>query len=256
MVLETTQANTQETMWWAKFFIFSALLSLIILASGPFGYKYGVTDLAPSLISVLVALVGAGLVFIAGIIMVIVASRKNLPKERKMIVAAMLISVIPMIFVLPQMLKARSVPPIHDISTDTTNPPDFYAIVELRKSAPNDLVYAHEGSAETLASLQTKAYPNVKSAETALSVEAAVNRATNLLKAQGLEIVNSDSDTGIVEATATTFWFGFKDDVVVRARESNGKTIVDVRSVSRVGQSDIGANAARIERFLGAFTSA
>lgn len=256
MVEGLTQEPAQETQWWAKFFIFSAVLSLIILVSGPFGYKYGVTDLAPSLISVLVALVGALLVFLVGIIMVIVASRKDLPKERNMIFAAMLISLIPMIFVVPQMLKARSVPPIHDISTDTTNPPDFYAVVELRKDAPNDLIYAHDGSAETLAALQTKAYPKLKSVTTELSVEETVNRATNVLKAQGLEIVNSDADTGIVEATATTFWFGFKDDVVVRVRASDGETVIDVRSVSRVGQSDIGANAARIQQFLDAFTSA
>jgi uncharacterized protein (DUF1499 family) len=55
-----------------------------------------------------------------------------------------------------------------------------------------------------------------------------------------------------VEATDTTFWFGFKDDVVVRVRaaENGGGSIVDVRSVSRVGQSDLGLNAKRIGSIL------
>ena len=256
MVEETTQKATQETMWWAKFFIFSAVLSLVILISGPFGYKYGVTDLGPSLISVLVALVGALLVFLVGIIMVIVANKKSLPRERNMILVAMLISLIPMIFIVPQMMKARSVPPIHDISTDTTNPPDFYTIAALRKDAPNDLIYAHDGSAEALAEMQMKAYPEIQSAKTDLSVTDSVNRAANILKAQGLEIVDSNPALGVVEATATTFWFGFKDDVVVRVTKNDGMTVIDVRSVSRVGQSDIGANAARIQKFLDAFTSA
>ena len=69
----------------------------------------------------------------------------------------------------------------------------------------------------------------------------------------GWEIVNIDRRAGIVESTATTFWFGFKDDVVIRLRNDNGMTLIDLRSVSRVGMSDLGANAARIARFLEEF---
>jgi uncharacterized protein (DUF1499 family) len=54
----------------------------------------------------------------------------------------------------------------------------------------------------------------------------------------------------MIEATATTFWFGFKDDVVLRIRPTANGSIVDVRSVSRVGQSDLGANAKRIRAIL------
>jgi uncharacterized protein (DUF1499 family) len=71
----------------------------------------------------------------------------------------------------------------------------------------------------------------------------------------GLEVVHVDEQAGIVEATATTFWFGFKDDVVVRVRPaaSGVGSLVDVRSVSRVGVSDLGANARRIGEFLELF---
>jgi uncharacterized protein (DUF1499 family) len=74
-----------------------------------------------------------------------------------------------------------------------------------------------------------------------------------VLTDQGLEIVAVDSDAGLVEATATTFWFGFKDDLVVRVEAIESGSRVDVRSVSRVGQSDVGQNAKRIEKFLAVF---
>ncbi len=74
-----------------------------------------------------------------------------------------------------------------------------------------------------------------------------------MLEDQGLEVVNVNSELGMVEAVATTFWFGFKDDLVVRVTETDEGSVVDVRSVSRVGQSDIGANAARIQEFLRRF---
>ena len=249
------QDRSGETTWWSKFFVFSALLSLVILISGPFGYKYGLTGLAPSLISILVALVGAVLVFLVGVIMVIVATRKALPKDRNLIFIAMAISLVPMMFVVPQMLKAQSVPGIHDISTDTDNPPEFSVLVTARSETDNDLIYEDETVEGQTAELQMAAYPNVKTAQSDLSIEDAINRAANILQNQGLEVANVDPVQGIVEATATTAWFGFKDDVVVRATASDGGTLIDVRSVSRVGRSDIGANAARIEEFLAAFTA-
>ena len=107
--------------------------------------------------------------------------------------------------------------------------------------------------AAELAALQLAAYPDVKHLESELSVADAVARSESVLEGQGLKIVSTDSEAGLVEATATTFWFGFKDDVVVRVIADAAGSRIDVRSVSRVGQSDVGANAARIEAFLAAF---
>lgn len=248
-------SSSQETTWWSKFFVFSALLSLVILISGPFGYKYGLTGLAPSLISILVSVVGAVLVILVGLIMAIVATRKSLDKDRNLILVAMVISIIPLAFVVPQMMKAQSVPGIHDISTDTDNPPEFSVLVAERKETDNDLVYEDEVLGSDTAAEQQKAYPSVKSIASDLSVADATNRAANILADQGVEVINVDAEQGIVEATATTQWFGFKDDVVVRVQADGDLTIVDMRSVSRVGRSDIGANAARIEAFIAAFSS-
>lgn len=248
---ETLEAT--ETTWWSKFFVFSALLSLVILVSGPFGYKHGLTGLAPSLISILVALVGAGLIFIIGFIMVIVATKKGLGKDRNLILIAMAISLAPMMFVIPQMLKAQSVPGIHDISTDTDNPPEFSVLVSERLETDNDLIYEDEVVGAETAEIQRAAYPYVQTLASELSVVDATNRAAEVLQNQGLEVANVDPNAGLVEATATTAWFGFKDDVVVRVVAEGSGSAIDARSVSRVGRSDIGANAARIEVFLTAF---
>lgn len=67
----------------------------------------------------------------------------------------------------------------------------------------------------------------------------------------GWEVTIADPEEGRIEAVDTTFFFGFKDDIVIRlTTPGRHRTRVDVRSVSRVGLSDVGANAARILRFL------
>jgi uncharacterized protein (DUF1499 family) len=66
----------------------------------------------------------------------------------------------------------------------------------------------------------------------------------------GWEIVAADAAAGRIEATDTTFWFGFKDDVVIRVEADGAGSRIDVRSVSRVGVGDVGANARRIRAYL------
>ncbi len=243
----------EESNWWSKLFLISACISVFLLVSGPLGYKYEFTALLPSLVSLLVALAGASIVFVAALIMLIVAIKNGLTIDRNIILISMAICLIPIVVMGPQISKARGVPPIHDISTDTEDPPEFNVVVGLREGAPNDLVYELEGSPEKLAETQIAAYPTLETRASDLSVPDAVNRAAEILADHGLEIVNTDIEAGLVEATATTYWFGFKDDLVVRVRETATGSDIDVRSVSRVGQSDIGANAARISRFLNDF---
>jgi uncharacterized protein (DUF1499 family) len=81
----------------------------------------------------------------------------------------------------------------------------------------------------------------------------AVDRTEATLQAMGLQIVAVDKAAGLVEATATTFWFGFKDDMVVRIVGDGKGSKIDLRSMSRIGQSDVGANAARITDFFDHF---
>lgn len=141
---------------------------------------------------------------------------------------------------------AKGVPPIHDITTDTRNPPSFVAILPLRRSAPNPVEY---GGPE-VAAQQRAAYPDVKPLIIKLPPDRAFERALAVARAQGLRIVEANQDEGRIEAIDSTFWFGFKDDVVIRITPADGGSRLDVRSVSRVGRSDIGTNAKRIRTFL------
>ena len=150
-----------------------------------------------------------------------------------------------------QYLAATSVPSIHNISTDINDPPIFSAVPALRGEGTNPLDY----DATKLGPLQSAAYPDLKPMETGLGRSEALTRAVSVLEEMGLEIVTADPQGRIVEATYTSFWFGFKDDLVVRIRPNGSGSLVDVRSVSRVGQSDLGANAKRISEFLGRFAS-
>lgn len=142
--------------------------------------------------------------------------------------------------------KAQRVPPIHDITTDTETPPVFVAILPLRAGAPNTADY---GGPE-VAAQQRAGYPDLGPLTLQVSPQQAFERALAAARAMGWEIVAAEPGDGRIEATATTFWFGFKDDVVVRVAPAGSGSRIDVRSVSRVGRSDVGANAERIEAYL------
>ena len=147
--------------------------------------------------------------------------------------------------------EANRVPPIHDITTDTFDPPAFVALLPERTKSPNGAAYG----GPAIAAQQQQGYPDIKSLVLKAPPQDAMQRAIDAARACGWEIVSSDAPSGRIEATATTRWFGFKDDVIVRVRpESGGGSRVDVRSVSRVGESDVGANAKRIREFLARLT--
>jgi uncharacterized protein (DUF1499 family) len=139
-----------------------------------------------------------------------------------------------------------SVPPINDITTDTANPPAFAAILPLRADAPVPSAYPGEAFARQ----QHAAYPDIKPVEVESRPPTAFARALDTAKRMGWAIVAADPVAGRIEATATTPWFGFKDDVVIRITPEPGGSRLDIRSVSRVGQSDLGANAARIRAYV------
>lgn len=143
-------------------------------------------------------------------------------------------------------LTAKKVPKIHDISTDTGNPPAFVAVLELRKHAPNPAEYGGPEVAEK----QRAAYPDIRPIEVAIPPAKAYDYAMDAGRKMGWRIVDENRDQGRIEATATTRWYGFKDDIVVRIAPMNGNgSKLDIRSVSRVGISDAGANACRIREF-------
>ena len=149
-------------------------------------------------------------------------------------------------FLHAHMQISRRVPKIHDITTDTQNPPSFQAVLPLRKGAKNPPSY--EGI--RIARLQKKMYPDIKPLIFRDPKEEIFKRALAAARAMGWHVVSSKPTEGRIEAYDTTFWYGFIDDIVIRITSNNGMTRLDIRSKSRVGVGDIGANARRIRTFF------
>jgi uncharacterized protein (DUF1499 family) len=139
-------------------------------------------------------------------------------------------------------------PPIHDITTDPTDPPQFAAIVPLRANAPNTLVYG----GEPVAAQQRKAYPDIQPVVLSVTPMQAYERALDAVRRLGWKVVAADANAGRIEAIDTTFWYRFKDDVAIRIRPAAAGSRIDVRSVSRVGIGDLGTNARRVRAYLAA----
>jgi uncharacterized protein (DUF1499 family) len=141
--------------------------------------------------------------------------------------------------------RAERLPSIHDITTDLENPPAFQAIIAKRAGAPNRLDRSPQ-----LALLQREGYPDLAPVTVPTAPEVTFDRALAIAQSQNWEIVTADKSTGRIEATDTTRWFGFTDDIVVRLTPWGAGTRVDVRSAARTGAGDLGRNARRIRRFL------
>ena len=224
--------------------LLTAVSLLMLVAPGPL-YRMGVLGLAGAF-AVLKWAVYAGLgALVFSVLAVMVAASR---RGSGMAAALTAVVAVLLVFALPALLvrRASRVPRIHDITTDTDHPPNFVSVVPLRASAPNPAEY---GGPE-IAAKQHQGYPDLMPLALGVPPDQAFNRAFAAARKMGWEIVASDPASGRIEATDTTFWFGFKDDVVVRIAAAPGGSRVDVRSVSRVGLSDVGTNAARIRKYL------
>lgn len=151
--------------------------------------------------------------------------------------------------------QSLAVPPIHNITTDTVDAPVFDVIASIRPAGSNPFTYdpARPVGDSTLAELQRRQWPELTSLRSSLPPPAALDRAHRILSDMGMDIVNVDRERGLVEAIATTP-MGFKDDVVIRVRPDGAGSVVDGRSVSRMGASDAGKNAARLLHFIERFS--
>ena len=141
-------------------------------------------------------------------------------------------------------------PRIHDITTDTANPPEFVTAGQRRGESANTLDLK-----PTEFELQRAAYPDLQTLRTSMTIDDAFTRAGEVARGLGWEIYHEDRDAGIIEAVDTTRIMAFKDDIVIRVRGNEDGAYLDLRSVSRVGQGDIGANAKRIRAFIAGFNA-
>jgi len=241
--------NLARPRWWSRAIQIGAVMAIAMLLIGPLGTKFGVWPFTIGLMLMAGAAVLAAIGLVGGLWGYMLSRSKGYGPDKPLCgIGAVLSAVVLGVFG-SQFLTATSVPSIHNISTDINDPPVFSAITALRGEGTNPLDY----DATKLGPLQSAAYPEVKSMRTDLDRSAALARSVSVLEDMGLEIVDADPDGRIVEATFTSFWFGFKDDLVVRIRPEGSGSLIDLRSVSRVGESDLGANAKRISEFLGRF---
>jgi len=166
-----------------------------------------------------------------------------------LLIVSVILTVLAISPMLYQFYLVNKLPKIHDITTDTNNPPQFDEIALLRPEKSNSIHYA----GEEIAAQQHEAYPKVQSIHSTLNANQAFIHALALVNQSHWQVVTADP--GMIEATETSFWFGFKDDIVIRIEAVADGSIIDMRSVSRVGLSDVGANAKRIEKFIKQFNA-
>lgn len=203
---------------------------------------------------------GIGAILI-GLIQTVRARKSISPPPRARRWIGMLVAVVYVGWVGTFLLKALTVPAIHDVSTDLADPPAFQTL-QLRADNLDNIPGADDEDMRGLTPQQRwsvvhqKAYGDIRSVRINEPMPMVVAKAERLAKARGWNVAISLPEEGRLEATETSRFFQFKDDVVLRVRPSDtGEgSVVDMRSVSRVGTSDLGMNAKRVRSFLADLT--
>lgn len=190
----------------------------------------------------------AALIGFAVLVFSVLKLAKSAEGEAKPLVVALIATSMPLAFLGNSIFKAQNHPFIHDISTDTVNPPALVAATKDRVEGD----HATEYEGEAIASLQKQGYPDLVGLKLALSPEDVFKMAKGIVQESGWALLaeNSEELPFTLEAVDSTLLFGFKDDVVIRIQSADNGSLVDVRSMSRQGKSDLGVNAKRISMFF------
>ncbi len=148
---------------------------------------------------------------------------------------------------------AGTVSPIHDVTTDIDDPPAFSEAVAKLSDRTNGVAYPDGG--DDVPATQRELFPDLETLTLTATPAEAVEQSRTAALALGWTVTSVDADAGIIEAYDQTTFFRFVDDVVIRVRPAPGGSEIDVRSNSRVGGGDLGANAKRIRAFRDELTS-
>ena len=210
----------------------------VILA--PLGYRIG----APLGLAFLLLACGFLAAAVSGLLLVLRMVRRTGLRDRE--AGAALAAVVVGAFPVAALFPGGGAPPIHDITTDTGEPPAFVAAVALNAPGRTDYDPA-------VAEQQRAAYPDLGPAMLPAAPPDAFDRALGVVQQMGWELLAADAGALRIEATDRSFWFGFADDIVVRvAADGEARSRIDVRSLSRVGGGDLGVNARRVREFVAA----
>lgn len=218
-----------------------AWLALIIWIGSVLAFRLDILHFGVIFQSLIVAVGVAALALLLSLIALCVPKTPKTAKTFVALVLALVLTILP----LNAARKAQNVPPIHDISTNLDDPPQYEYILKLRRESDNSL-----DSDPKVHNLQREHYPDITSYVVDVPPTKAFAQSLSLAILAGWDIVHTDSDSGKIEATALTALFGFSDDIVLRVRPHNDGSVLDIRSASRIGVSDLGVNARRIRMFL------
>ena len=240
----------EKRAWWSQAVMIGGLAAIVLPLIGALGTRFDILNFQIGLLLWAVGCLIALISVVAGVIAAIVVLSRGRVADRAPVFFGTAIAALMVVFLGAQFVAGRNVPPMHDVSTDMDDPPAFDDVVVKQRSSPgiNTLDY----DAAKLPPMQKGAYPQVAPLELSAQPDAVFDAVTAALPGLGLAVVQADRNAMIVEAVATSFWFGFKDDVVVRIRPTDTGSRIDVRSVSRVGIGDVGVNAKRIMKILDA----
>jgi uncharacterized protein (DUF1499 family) len=231
--------------------LFLSGVAFCLLALAPLGWRFGWWHYGVGLYWMMPA---SGYVAVAAVIVSVltfVLAWSQLHLRRIALLCVALVLGTALAYVPWQYSHTRNtLPRIHDITTDTDDPPAFGAVLPARAAE-------HAGSVEDrhpqLAELQKAAYPDLVPVVTQLPVARAFNEALEVAKSMpGWTIVAADSAAGRIEASEQSRWFRFTDDIIIRVAGDEARTRIDMRSTSRQGRSDYGVNAARIRAYVAA----
>ena len=224
--------------------VMAAACALLLFAA-PLATRFGLLHYKAGVLLTGLAFLGGTIVLLAALLLLALPAARG---RRARLAATALLAALPAATGVAVMAPGIGLPAIHDISTDLVDPPQFVTLVALRGPAANPLARSPE-----VDDAQRAGYPELRSLDSPLPPAEAFARAVRTARALGWQIQSEDAAAGLIEASARTFWFGFVDDVAIRVRPHDNGSRIDLRSVSRVGQGDLGANAARIRRFADTF---
>jgi len=190
----------------------------------------------------------AALVSFAMLTMGLLKLSKGVKSESQALLVVIVVTLLPLSVMGSFVYKAQKYPFIHDISTDLVHAPQLKAAAKARVDSDHSVEYL----ASEVAQLQENAYPQLLPLKVTQSPQAVFNAAKGLMLENGWQLMaeNNQQSPFTLEASHTSLLFGFTDDLVVRIQATEDGAVVDMRSMSRVGKSDMGANAQRIQRFL------
>lgn len=236
-----------------KLFALAAFLTAILIAvSGP-GVRLGLWDYRTGL-AILQGLRWSAIALTgAGIIATLVSLRRRDGISFLMLASTFAIACAAYAPVRFDQLASQN-PKIHDITTDFENPSAINFAASLPRKNPPRYVGAEKASHSemSIAQEQRAAFPEIAPIIIDASLESVLQQSVAAINDMNMETLETemDGETAIIEAVFTSFWFGFSDDFIVRVKSQGGSLKIDVRSKSRVGVADLGANANRIEDFL------